>query len=146
MVNSCTPFPTAILCWWFLGERFTRIQGICCGQSFVLVEAPRLKERALSILGVSLIANPLGPSNDIAGPGNVEDHIPVEPVYKLVGLLLAIPSTLIISAEGTSVTPTSDIEVLLTRSVVIMRKMGDHVGHVQVLATLAIAPAVITAW
>lgn len=30
MVNSCTPFPTAILCWWFLSEKFTRIQGICC--------------------------------------------------------------------------------------------------------------------
>jgi hypothetical protein len=34
MVNSCTPFPTAILCWFFLLEKFTRIQGICCGESF----------------------------------------------------------------------------------------------------------------
>jgi hypothetical protein len=27
-----------------------------------------------------------------------------------------------------------------------MRKMGSQVGHVQILATLALAPAVITAW
>lgn len=34
MVNSCTPFPTAILCWYFLSEKLTRIQGICCGELY----------------------------------------------------------------------------------------------------------------
>ena len=28
----CLPFPTGLLCWIFLGERFTRVQMICCGQ------------------------------------------------------------------------------------------------------------------
>jgi hypothetical protein len=37
-------------------------------------------------------------------------------------------------------------EVQLSQLVVIMRKMGDRVGHVQILATLALAPAIITAW
>lgn len=56
----------------------------------------------LSIIGVLLITNPLGPGTAIAGPGNIEDHIPTEPIYKLLGLALAIPSTLLIGTEGTS--------------------------------------------
>lgn len=47
-----------------------------------------------------MITNPLGPGNDIAGPGNIEDHIPTGPAYKLLGLAFAIPSTLLIGTEG----------------------------------------------
>lgn len=33
MVNSCVPFPAAILCRVILGEKgFTRVQGVCCGE------------------------------------------------------------------------------------------------------------------
>lgn len=101
MVNSCTPFPTAILCWYFLSERFTRIQGICCGKSHIpLFRHSRLIPTMLSIIGVLLITNPLGSGTAVAGPGNVDDHIPTEPIYKLLGLALAIPTTLIIGTEG----------------------------------------------
>lgn len=31
MVDSCLPFPTALMCWCLLSERFTRTQAICCG-------------------------------------------------------------------------------------------------------------------
>jgi hypothetical protein len=100
----------------------------------------------LSIVGVLLITNPLGPSNSIAGPGNVEDHIPIEPIYKVLGLATAIPSTLLIGTEGMSVSVYQYNPRCLIVIVVIMRVMGDQVGHVQVLTTLAVAPAVITAW
>lgn len=101
MVNSCTPFPTAILCWYFLSERFTRIQGICCGKShshsskmFWLIAT------VLSIIGVLLVTNPLSHGIAVAGSGNIDDHIPTEPIYKLLGLALAIPSTLLIGTDG----------------------------------------------
>ena len=78
MVNSCTPFPTAILCWFFLSEKFTRIQGICCGKSASASSIGyKLTRVVLSIIGVLLITNPLGPGNTRAGPGSVEDHIPL---------------------------------------------------------------------
>jgi drug/metabolite transporter (DMT)-like permease len=147
MVNSCTPFPTAILCWFFLSEKFTRIQGICCGQSVITSSIGcKLTRIVLSIIGVLLITNPLGPGNTIAGPGNIEDQVPTEPAYKLLGLAFAVPSTLLIGGEGMSSLASYLGGHLLIILVVIMRKMGDQVGHVQVLATLAVAPAVITAW
>jgi drug/metabolite transporter (DMT)-like permease len=103
MVNSCTPFPTAILCWFFLSEKFTRIQGICCGKSAPSSSMGRkLMGIVLSIIGVMVITNPLGPGNTIAGPGNIEDHVPTEPAYKLLGLAFAVPSTLLIGGEGMS--------------------------------------------
>jgi drug/metabolite transporter (DMT)-like permease len=148
MVNSCTPFPTAILCWYFLSEKFTRMQGICCGKSnHHQFNSPLETDKlVLSIVGVLLITNPLGPSNSISGPGNLEDHIPTEPIYKVLGLAAAIPSTLLIGTEGMSVSIYEYNPRSLIISVVIMRVMGDQVGHVQVLTTLAVAPAVITAW
>lgn len=35
-IFCCLPFPTGLLCWIFLGERFTRTQMICCCKSFSL--------------------------------------------------------------------------------------------------------------
>jgi drug/metabolite transporter (DMT)-like permease len=108
MVNSCTPFPTAILCWFFLSEKFTRIQGICCGESLTPGSMEcKLTTIVLSIIGVLLITNPLGPGNSIAGPGSIEDNVPTEPIYKLLGLAFAIPSTLIIGTDGMSDLPPS---------------------------------------
>ena len=101
MVNSCTPFPTAILCWYFLSERFTRIQGICCGKSHShSSKMSWLIATVLSIVGVLLVTNPLSPGIAVAGSGNIDDHISTEPIYKLLGLGFAIPSTLLISTEG----------------------------------------------
>lgn len=100
----------------------------------------------LSIIGVLLITNPLGPGDTIAGPGSIEDHVPTEPMYKLLGLVFAMPSTLIIGADGISNLAYPLREYRLTIAVVIMRKMGCQVGHVQILAALALAPAVMTAW
>ena len=56
----------------------------------------------LSIVGVLLITNPLGPVDSIAGPGNIEDHIPSGRLTKLLGLAFAIPSTLLIGTDGMS--------------------------------------------
>jgi hypothetical protein len=95
---------------------------------------------------VLLITNPLGPGNTIAGPGNIQDHVPTEPIYKLLGLAFAVPSTLIIGADGKFNLASSLRRYWLTTSVVIMRRMGSQVGHVQILAALALAPAAITAW
>jgi hypothetical protein len=106
----------------------------------------KLTTIVLSIIGVLLITNPLGPGNSIAGPGTIEDNVPTEPIYKLLGLAFAIPSTLIIGTDGMSNLISLTSRCLLTIPVVIMRKMGSQVGHVQILATLALAPAVITAW
>jgi hypothetical protein len=92
-------------------------------------------------VGVLLITNPLGPATAASGSGNIDDHIPTEPIYKLLGLGIAIPSTLFVSAEGTA----NAHRYKLTSPVLIMRMMGDQVGHTQVLATLAITPAVVTA-
>jgi len=102
-----------------------------------------LTKIVLSIIGVLLITNPLGPGNTRAGPGNVEDHIPTGPVYKLLGLAFSVPSTVVIGVDGRSNLAHT---ISLTSSVMIMRKMGNQAGHVQILAALAFAPAVITAW
>lgn len=62
-----------------------------------------LMEVVLSIIGVLLITNPLGPGTAIAGPGEIEDNIPSEPIYKLLGLAFAVPSTLLIGTDGLSI-------------------------------------------
>lgn len=33
MINSCSPFPTAIMCWFILKEKITKTQGACCCES-----------------------------------------------------------------------------------------------------------------
>lgn len=53
-------------------------------------------------MGVMLIANPLNPNQAAVGSGHVDDHIPVDPIHKLLGLAFAIPSTLVIGTEGIS--------------------------------------------
>lgn len=62
------------------------------------------------------MTNPLGPGEAVAGPGDLEDHIPTEPIYKLVGLAFAVPSTLLIAAEGMANLTWSPVVALLTRS------------------------------
>lgn len=32
-VYCCGPFATGIMCWVFVGERFSRLQGVCCCES-----------------------------------------------------------------------------------------------------------------
>lgn len=51
-------------------------------------------------MGVLLTTNPLRTINTTTGPGHIDDHIPIEPMYKILGLTFAIPSTLLIGTEG----------------------------------------------
>lgn len=48
MTTSGSPFPTALLCWWFLGERFTKLQGVCCGESSCLPAIGRMSSEEWS--------------------------------------------------------------------------------------------------
>jgi len=121
-IFCCLPFPTGLLCWLFLGEKFTRVQMICCCK-FAFHWSSISLYSGFSVLGVAMITDPFARVviDDSASDTRlanlaINDNIPNDLKTKLIGLAMCAPSVLALAGESKSTLSPQDCKNLTSRS------------------------------
>jgi hypothetical protein len=94
-VNCLLPFVTAFAGWFWLGERFTKTQAICCSESPSNASGAMLIILVICIIGLMMVVDPFRTRNSAALHEGRDDGIPDTLSVKLLGVSASLLGVLL---------------------------------------------------